>query len=192
MNKGVFLRVDGSGGILLNPAFILNKALEDGQSLRAHMMLDPFCVGSGNLRGNTHRFQKIDHDAVPGFGFDRKILSGLSEKDRAVRLATDEIRFLKALQSPDHGDVGNSHNLCQINGTRFADFLDEIRDGFHVILCPFLRMLMPNLPLMRGRLKRRSWMLASAFGRRFFSGRNRRSTHGMFNFAGFPCERKAY
>ena len=101
------------------------------------------------------------------FRLRRQSASGLGQENGPVRMGGNETLALQPLHLADNGDVGDSERLGEIRGPGFAARLDEIGDGFDVILRAFLGVLLPGAVLNGSRLLGRS----QGGGRwNFFSG----------------------
>lgn len=128
----------------------VEKLLHGGEGGRADVVFDTFGVRAGAVGWNAERFEKSDDSLVAEFGFGRKGASAGCEKNGAVGAGGDEAFALQALDSADHGDVGDTELAGDVGGAGFAVFSDQVGDSFDVILGAFLGMGAAGLALVGG------------------------------------------
>ena len=116
--------------------------LERRQRFAADMMLDALGVRLRDRVGNANRLQELDHHFVPMTGLFREPLPRRGEEDRSIRERGDEAGAAEALQRAADGDVRDTQPSSQIDDTRLARRVDELRDHLDVVLRRFLGVLL--------------------------------------------------
>jgi len=103
------------------------------------MVLDALGISLRNSIGDTKRGQKLNHDLVPSTAPLGKVLAGLRQKDRPIRLAGDEARLLQPLDRADHRDVSDTDPPGEIHHACLSGGRDELRNLLNIILGSFRR-----------------------------------------------------
>lgn len=114
------------------------------------MVFDSFGVGHGGLGGDTDGLEEGEDDGVAMPGFEGQATAIVGEEDGAIRLGSDEAIALQAADGLDHGDVGDAETAGDVDGPGFAGDVDEIGDGFHVILGHLGAVLLADAAMMPG------------------------------------------
>jgi len=114
-------------------------------------MLNPFCIRFGCGRRNPQRLEKCGHRLVTGLGRDGKFTPGFRKKYRPIGLGGYELIPLEAFDRSDDGDVRHAKHFGQIGSSRFATGRDQFSNRLHIVLRPFLGVLLSRPFLIDGR-----------------------------------------
>jgi hypothetical protein len=98
------------------------------------MVFDAFGVHLRNALGDAKAAKKINNGLVPAFAGDSERAPFFSEKDRPVRLGSDQARSLQTRDGAINGHVGDSQAFGQVHDTGLPKFRNKIRDSFDIIL----------------------------------------------------------
>jgi hypothetical protein len=109
-------------------------AFEGGERFRAHVMFDAFGIHFCDAFGDAEATEEGDDSLVAALASARQSSPFVGEKNRAIRLRGNEPRVLKPRNSPIDGDMGHAEALGEVNDAGFANFCDQVGDGFDVIL----------------------------------------------------------
>jgi hypothetical protein len=121
-------------------------AAKGGQGFLAHVMFDAFSVRLGNRLRNPQGFQKIQNNDVTLPGFFRELSTRIGQENRAIWLGRHQSISLQSLNGATDGYMCYAQAARQVDDPCFARCGNQLRNHLHVILCQFLRMLLPRSP----------------------------------------------
>lgn len=118
---------------------------ECSQGIRADVMLDALGIHFRDAIGNPKASKEIDNRFVPAFARDGKRAPFFSEKNRAIRLGSNQAGILQTCDGSIDRNVGDAEAFGEIHDPRFAKFCHEVRNGFDVIFGNLVGMLTAGL-----------------------------------------------
>src|SRR5690349_24435676 len=109
------------------------------------MMFDAFSIHFRDTLRNSEASKKIDNRLVPAFAGGSERASFFSQKDRTVRLGSDQARSLQTCDGAIDRDVSYTQTFGQVHDSRFTKFSNKIRYGFDVIFSNFIGVFAAGL-----------------------------------------------
>jgi hypothetical protein len=100
----------------------------------ADVMFDSFGIHFCDAFRDAETTEEGDDSFVAALASGRERSPFVGEKNRAIRLRGNEPRVLEPGYSAIDGDMGHAEALGEVNDAGFANFCDEVGDGFDVIL----------------------------------------------------------
>lgn len=120
-------------------------ALEGGEGLRAHVVLDALGVEFGGFLGHAERPEQGDDRGVAPVAGGGQLDAGLGEENGAVGLGDDVAVALEAGEGAVDGHVCDSQAAGEIDDSGLAVRGGQVSDGLDVILGDFGGMLAAGL-----------------------------------------------
>lgn len=120
-------------------------AFEGGKGFGADVMFNPLGVHFGDPFGDAEASEEGHDGFVPAFARGGEGAAFFRQKNRAIGLRRNEAGVLQASDSAIDSDVSDAEAFGEINNARFANFNQEIGNGFDVILGDFVGVFAPGL-----------------------------------------------
>jgi hypothetical protein len=106
---------------------------EGGKRFRADVMLDAFGIHFRDAFGDAKATEESDNSFVAALASGRERSAFVGEKNRAIWLSGNKACVLEPGYSAIDGDMSYAQAFGEVNDTGFADFCDQVGDGFNAL-----------------------------------------------------------